>query len=69
LESSGAAVMNFGVIVNVKDLVGLIPIKEFKRNRIMANNFVVGDIIKVMFDEYRDDKLVFKISKGKEEKE
>jgi len=69
LESSVAAVMNFGVIVNVKDLVGLIPIKEFKRNRIMANNFVVGDIIKVMFDEYRDDKLVFKISKGKEEKE
>ena len=53
--------MNFGVIVNVGDLNGLIPIKEFKRNKIMANNFVSGDIIGVMFDEFKDEKLVFKL--------
>jgi ribosomal protein S1 len=65
LESSVAAVMNFGVIVNINDITGLIPMKEFKRNKIMANNFVSGDKINVLFDEYKDDKLVFKLENKK----
>ena len=54
--------MNFGVIVNVGDLNGLIPIADFIRNKIMANNFVSGDKINVMFNEFREDKLVFRLS-------
>jgi ribosomal protein S1 len=61
LESSVAAVMNFGVIVSVEDLNGLVPIAEFKRNKIMANNFVSGDKINVMFDNIKDDKIIFKL--------
>jgi len=62
LESKVAAVMNFGIIVNVGEINGLIPIKEFKKNKIMANNFNVGETINVMFNEYRDDKMVFKLA-------
>jgi len=61
LESEIAAVMKFGVITNVGDITGLIPLKEFKKHRIFINNFVVKDKIKVMFDEYKDDKIVFKL--------
>jgi ribosomal protein S1 len=61
MESTIAAVMNFGIIVNVGELNGLIPIKEFKKNKIMANNFISGDKINVLFDEYRDEKLVFRL--------
>ena len=61
VESTIAAVMNFGVIVSVGELNGLIPIKEFKKNKIMANNFVSGDKINVLFDSYENDKLVFKL--------
>ena len=66
VESSVAAVMNFGVIVNVGEINGLIPIREFKKNKIMANNFVSGDKINVMFDEYKDERLVFKLPPMKE---
>jgi len=68
LESTVAAVMNFGVIVNFQDenLSGLIPIIEFKRNKIMANNFMVGDKIKVYFDNIKDEKLNFKLAINKE---
>jgi len=66
LESSVAAVMNFGVIVNIGEINGLVPIREFKKNKIMANNFVSGDKINVLFDEYRDDRLVFKLPPMKE---
>ena len=63
LESSVAAVMNFGVIVSVGDnLNGLIPISDFKKNKIMANNFINGDKIYVIFDQYKDDKIVFRLS-------
>jgi ribosomal protein S1 len=65
MESTVAAVMNFGIIVNIEDLSGLIPIKEFKRKKIMANNFVVGDKIDIMFDSYENDKLVFKLPEKK----
>ena len=65
LESNVAAVMNFGVIVNVEDLTGLIPIREFKKNKIMANNYIIGEPINVLFDEYRDEKLIFKLPERK----
>jgi predicted RNA-binding protein with RPS1 domain len=61
LESSVAAVMNFGVIINTGEVNGLVVIKEFKKNKIMANNFVSGDKINVVFDEIRDDKLLFRL--------
>jgi ribosomal protein S1 len=61
IEANIAAVMNFGVIVNIGELNGLVPIKEFKRNKIMANNFVSGEKLNVMFDSYENDKLVFKL--------
>lgn len=66
LESNVAAVMNFGIIVNIGEINGLIPIREFKKNKIMANNFVSGDKINVLFDEYKDDRLVFKLPPMKE---
>jgi ribosomal protein S1 len=65
LESNVAAVMNFGVIISINEINGLIPIKEFKRNKIMANNFVAGDKIKVIFDSYENDRLVFKLPENK----
>jgi len=61
LESTVAVVMNFGVIVNVGDINGLIPIREFKKNKIMANNFMAGEKINVLFDEFKDDRIFFKI--------
>ena len=57
--------MNFGVIINVEDLTGLVPIKEFKKNKIMANNYMINDVINVMFDAYENDKLVFKLPEKK----
>ena len=61
LESSVAAVMNFGVIVTIDELSGLIPMHEFKRNKIMANNFINGDKINVIFDQLKDEKIIFKL--------
>lgn len=65
LDASVAAVMNFGVIVNIGDLTGLVPIKEFKKNKIMANNYVAGDIVRVMFDAFENEKLVFRLPEKK----
>jgi hypothetical protein len=62
LEAEIAAIMNFGIIVNVGEVAGLVPLREFKRNRMFINNFVVKDKLKVFFDEYRDEKLIFKLS-------
>ena len=58
-----AAVMNFGIIVNFQNenLTGLIPISEFKRNKIIAKNYVLGDKIKVYFDSLKEDKLTFRL--------
>jgi len=61
IESEIAAVMNFGIIVNIGDISGLIPLKQFKQKKIFVNNFIVGDKIKVIFDEFKDDKVVFKL--------
>ena len=65
IDANVAAVMNFGVIVNIGDLTGLVPIKEFKKNKIMANNYVAGDIVRVMFDAFENEKLVFRLPKKK----
>lgn len=61
VESTVAAVMNFGVIVSVDEINGLIPLREFKKNRVMSNNFIPGDKINIMFDEFKDDRLIFKL--------
>jgi len=61
LESEIAAIMKFGVIVTVDEVTGLVPLKEFKKHRIFINNFVVKDKLKVMFDSYERDKIVFKL--------
>ena len=66
VESSVAAIMNFGIIVTEKDgLSGLIPMSELKRNKIVANNFIVGDKINVIFDKLDNDKLVFRLTESK----
>jgi len=54
-----AAIMNFGIIVNVGDLSGLVPNKEFKKRMIAMRNFIEGDTLQVKFAEFKDDKLVF----------
>jgi ribosomal protein S1 len=61
VESEIAAIMKFGVIVNVEEITGLVPLKEFKKQRIFINNFVVNDKLNVIFDEFKDDKVVFRL--------
>jgi len=63
IEAEIVAIMNFGIIVNIGDITGLIPVKEFKKHKIFINNFIIGDKINVVFDEYKDDKVVFKLFK------
>jgi len=61
LVSTVAAVLGFGVIVSVEDINGLIPINNFKRDKIMVNNFINGDKINVYFDQYKDDRIIFRL--------
>jgi len=61
IEASIGAIMNFGIIVNVGDINGLIPIREFKKNKIMVNNFVIGEKLNIMFDEFKDERIIFKL--------
>jgi predicted RNA-binding protein with RPS1 domain len=61
IETSVAAIMNFGIIVNVGEINGLIPLKELKKHKIMVNNFVNGDKIYAIFDSFINDKLIFKL--------
>jgi predicted RNA-binding protein with RPS1 domain len=61
IEASIAAVMNFGVIVNVGDITGIIPSKEFRLRKISTRNFITGDPIKVKFLESKDDKITFEL--------
>jgi len=62
VEAEIAAIMKFGVIINVGEISGLIPIREFKKNKVFINNFIVNDNkINVIFDEYKDKKLIFKL--------
>lgn len=55
------AIMNFGVIVSVNDITGLIPSKEFRRTKQHINNLVLHDKLYVKFDEFKDDKIVFSL--------
>lgn len=61
LEASIAAVMNFGIIVNVGDITGIIPSKEFRLRKISIRNFITGDLIKVKFLEAKEDKITFEL--------
>lgn len=60
-EGEVAAVMNFGIIVNVGELSGLIPNKEFRRRKASIKNFIVGDKMSLTFAELKDEKLVFNL--------
>lgn len=65
IEASISAIMNFGAIISINDLAGLVPLKEFKKYKISINNYVVGDKINVIFDSFLNDKLIFKLAKEK----
>jgi len=68
LEGTIAAIMNFGIIVNTLGLSGLIPLINFKKNRISMKNFVVGDKLKIKILELKDeDKLIFNLFKESKE--
>ena len=60
VEASVAAIMSFGIIVNVDDLSGVVPNKEFRKAHTSPKNFVEGDRMGLKLLEIRDgDKLVF----------
>ena len=59
LDGKVAAVMKFGVLVTVDDVTGLVPMREFRRKHVYAQNLVNGDQLRVKFNEYKDDKVVF----------
>jgi predicted RNA-binding protein with RPS1 domain len=60
VEAEIAAIMNFGVIVNVEDLSGVVQNKEFRKVHTSSKNFIVGDKIKLKLLEIKDgDKLSF----------
>lgn len=61
VESRIAAIMNFGAIIDINDIVGLVPLKEFKKQRIFINNYIVNDKLNVIFEEYKDGKLLFSL--------
>lgn len=55
-----AAIMNFGIIVNVDGLSGIIPNKEFRKFYTSPKNFIEGDKASLQLLEVKDlDKLVF----------
>jgi predicted RNA-binding protein with RPS1 domain len=62
LESEIVAIMNFGIIVNVGDVTGLVPSKEFRRTKKQSSLMNVHDKLMVKFDEFRDEKIVFSLS-------
>jgi predicted RNA-binding protein with RPS1 domain len=61
LTAEVVAIMNFGIIVSTNDLSGLILNKELKKNKIMTNNYIVGDSINVVLDDVKDDKIFFRL--------
>jgi len=61
LESKVVAVMNFGLIVTVDEISGLIPNKEFRKHKVMSNNFMIGETINVLFDEFKDDRIIYRL--------
>lgn len=60
IPGSVAAIMSFGIIVNVDDLSGIVPNKEFRKAHTSPKNFMDGDKMNLKLLEIRDgDKLVF----------
>jgi len=59
VEGEVAAIMNFGVIVNIGEMSGLIPNKEFRKKKVNMKNYIEGDKLKIVLSEYNDNKLVF----------
>jgi len=60
IEAEVAAIMSFGIIVNVGDLSGVVPNREFRKAHTSPKNFVTGDPMKLRLFEIKDvDKLVF----------
>lgn len=62
IETKVAAIMNFGIIVSVEDQSGLIPNKEFRKHQINTSNYNIKDPINVLFDNYTDGKITFKLA-------
>jgi len=61
IEGEVAAIMNFGIIVNTGEMSGLVPNKEFRKRKIAVKNFVVGDKLKIVLSDFKDEKLVFNL--------
>lgn len=60
IEAEVAAIMNFGIIVNVEDLSGVVPNKEFRKAHTSPKNFITGDKMKLKLFEIKEgDKLIF----------
>jgi len=60
VDAEVAAIMNFGLIVNVGDLSGVVPNKEFRKAHTSPKNFVIGDKMKLKLFEIKEgDKLIF----------
>jgi len=62
IDSKVVAIMSFGIIVTVGELSGLIPNKEFKKRKISTRNYIVGDMLKIRFADFKDEKLIFDLS-------
>jgi predicted RNA-binding protein with RPS1 domain len=62
LKAEIAAIMNFGVIINIGELSGVIPNKEFKLRKVSSRNLEVGDSLQVKFQSEKDDKLTFDLA-------
>jgi len=60
VEAAAGAIMSFGIIVNIDDLSGIVPNKEFRKAHTSPKNFLEGDKMNLKLLEIRDgDKLVF----------
>lgn len=60
VDAQVAAIMSFGLIVNVGELSGVVPNKEFRKAHTSPKNFITGDKMKLRLFEIKDvDKLVF----------
>ena len=70
IDAEVAAIMSFGLIVNVEDLSGVVPNKEFRKAHTSPKNFVMGDKMKLKLFEIKEgDKLVFTFWLEHEKKE
>jgi small subunit ribosomal protein S1 len=61
LEATIGSILNFGIIVNIDSISGLIPARQFAMHRVLMKNFIIGDTISVYIDEIRENKLVLKL--------